>query len=109
MATDALLLPDHTRTGRDDSVFVAALGTCILSMAYDYRTRIGTIQMPDAYCTNMLGAITLFTQIDPDVRRIVTVAGSTVDTVYVRRGERWQATSEIHHPRVGPLVTLPGS
>jgi hypothetical protein len=64
-------------------VFVEGLGTCIWSLSYDAHTRTGTIEMPEGSCTDISGAIALFTRIDPAVVRVITKAGGKLDTSFV--------------------------
>ena len=98
----------HERHGREGSVFVQGLGTCIWSLSYDARTRTGTSEMPEGYCTDMSGAVTLFTRIDPAVVRVITKAGGTVDTIYERvKGTTWTAIAD--RGPYGHLVEIPES
>ena len=64
---------------------------------YDFDTKIGEVGLDDG-CTDMTGAIELFTAIDPDVQKVITVleTGKT-DTVYTlgRDGE-WHAFDPLH-------------
>ena len=95
----------HERQGREGSVFVEGLGTCIWSLSYDARTRTGTIEMPEGYCTDMSGAIGMFTRIDPTVVRVITRAGGQVDTTYERQGPTtWAVISD--RPPHGVVVAL---
>lgn len=74
-------------------MYVQGLGTAIWSLSYDACTRIGTIEMPEGCCTDMTGAVKLFTQIDPAVIRVITRAGGKVDTTYERQGSKWAVIS----------------
>lgn len=69
------------------------LKTLVDRVEYDFKTRIGILFMPPMCCTDMGGAIALFTRIDREVLAIRTVSGTTEDTSYVRlwRGAEWEA------------------
>jgi hypothetical protein len=96
----------HERHGREGSVFVQGLGTCIWSLSYDARTRTGTIEMPEGYCTDMSGAVTVFTRIDPAVVQVITKAGGVVDTTYQRvKDNTWTAIA--NRPPHGVMVEVP--
>jgi hypothetical protein len=87
---DLLMLDRHRAAGRDGSVCIPALGTAIWSLAYDVRTRTGTITMPASYCTSMDGAVRLFLRLDPEVAHVVTIAGGLIDTTYERVDGLWR-------------------
>ena len=61
---------------------------------YEPAKRQGTIYMEPLYCTDMSGAIALFTTIDPEVEVIVTIAGDARDTVYRRELGKWNGYDE---------------
>ena len=62
--------------------------------------------MPEGYCTDMCGAITLFTRIDPAVVRVITTAGGTIDTTYERvQDHTWTAIAD--RPPHGVMVDVP--
>jgi hypothetical protein len=63
---------------------------------YDSATRTGTIHMRPHGCTDMPGAIRLFTAIDPEVRTIATFAGERPDTSYRRIDGAWRAFEMRH-------------
>ena len=79
-----------------EAVWVRALQTSVLSLAYDFRSRTGTLYMPPDCCTDMSGAIALFKRIDPRVLRVVTMAGEREDTKYERSSMKthWVAVRE---------------
>jgi hypothetical protein len=81
----------RTELDRDMTSIEHRLSTSVDSLAYDVRTRTGTVTMPPECCTDMAGAVALFRGIDPHVRRIVTIAGGQHDTTYVKRGRAWDA------------------
>lgn len=64
----------------------------VVSLSYDFSARKGVLHLDEGNCTDMSGCIGIFVAIDPDVRRIDTIAGKITDTVYVRRGDRWFAS-----------------
>jgi hypothetical protein len=63
----------------------------VVRLAYDFATRVGTLQMPPDNCCDMSGCIALFERIDSNVTRIETVAGSKPDTAYSRTPAGWRA------------------
>lgn len=58
---------------------------------YDYALQCGNVYMPASGCTDMAGAINLFTRIDPNVRRIDTFADGVLDTQYKFQHGKWGA------------------
>lgn len=68
------------------------LGTDLCSLRYNVETRTGVLYLPPYCCTDMDGAIAMFQNIDPNVARIVTVAGVVEDTVYEQIRGKWTAT-----------------
>jgi hypothetical protein len=62
-----------------------------IRIEYDSASCTGKIYMQPRCCTNMAGAIALFTAIDPDVEVIETYAGDAKDTAYRRKRSGWNA------------------
>lgn len=62
-----------------------------LTVTYDFRSRVGVVNMPEGDCTDMTGAIRFFERMDQDVEMIQTYSGDDLDTVYVKRGGEWCA------------------
>jgi hypothetical protein len=58
---------------------------------YDSASHVGIIHMPQYCCTDMEGAISLFTAIDPEVEEIETYAAGIKDTFYRRDLGEWIA------------------
>ena len=76
------------------------LKTEVLGLSYDVTRRMGLLSLPPGCCADMDGAIALFTAIDPEARRIETMAGPVLDTVYVRICEGvWKALAPPDLPR----------
>jgi hypothetical protein len=87
---------DFTVVGWDERVMAKAawradLQTSVRSLSYDFISRTGTLVLPAMCCTDMTGAIDLFTAIDPHVQVIATVADDASDTTYMRTAKGWQA------------------
>jgi len=74
------------------------------SMTYDFNARQGTLVMGRGSCTDMMGAITFFRRIDPDVTLIRTMDGDKPDVDY-RRGSdgRWTAFCQHSGTRGEPI------
>jgi hypothetical protein len=64
-------------------------------LEYDFVARTGILFMMALNCTDMLGCIALFKAVDPEVRRIRTVAGIDGDTEYRLVAGSWR--SYPHH------------
>ncbi|MCL4848100.1 MAG: hypothetical protein KJ066_16280 [Acidobacteria bacterium] len=69
------------------------LGCFAARLTYDFGTKTGTLALAPDACTDMDGAIALFTAIDPAVQRIETFTSGIRDTTYARRGNEWRAFS----------------
>ena len=84
---------DPTTIIRDpnDEAFHSGLQCCVLLVAYDFRTRVGRLDMARGNCCDMSGAIAFFEAIDPQVIQIQTYAAAKRDTVYVKRRWGWQS------------------
>ena len=63
----------------------------VIELTYDFAEYVGTLYMAPFQNCDMSTCISLFEQIDPKVRQIVTLAGSVPDTAYKRSGAGWQA------------------
>lgn len=61
----------------------------VISIDYDFASKTGSVFMPPNNCTDMGGAVRLFTRIDADVRRIETWNGRAKDMAYYREGGKW--------------------
>ena len=72
-------------------MFRSDLQCDVRSLTYDFKTRIGTLEMPPDNCCDMLGCIHLFERIDVEVKRIDTFAGSIPDTSYKLSTKGWVA------------------
>jgi hypothetical protein len=72
--------------------FSSALCCSVRSVAYDFESRKGRLDMLPGCCCDMGGCILLFRAIDPEARRLETYAGDLRDTVYERDNQdRWRA------------------
>jgi len=78
-------------TDHDDDDFHKEIMCHPLRVTYDFNTRSGVLEMAEGDCCDMAGCIALFSRIDPNVQHIQTVAGSSLDTAYQRKGEKWRA------------------
>jgi len=72
----------------EGSRWVSELGCSIRSIAYNFHTRIGRVDMamPDCYIN---GCVSLVRRIDPKVWRIETYVGNRPDTFYTYDGYQW--------------------
>ena len=61
------------------------------SIHYDFRRKIGGLELPDGHACDMRGCISMFEAIDRQVIAIVTFSGDERDTVYLRRDGEWKA------------------
>lgn len=75
------------------AVFRDDLKCEVTGLSYDFEERRGILRMPQYNACDMMGCISLFAAIDPDVERIDTFAGDKKDTCYRRRTnkEAWEA------------------
>lgn len=63
----------------------------IVSMAYDYETRIGQLILAPEGCTDMTGAIGVFLAVDPNVERVETIGTPECQsTTYQRTTYGWR-------------------
>jgi hypothetical protein len=69
------------------------IGTPVESLTYNFVRHIGQLYLPEGCCCDMDGCIELFQKIDKNVRRIDTFSGMESDTIYIRNGTNWFATS----------------
>jgi hypothetical protein len=97
-------------------MFLAEMQAIVESIQYDFRRRVGVVDVAAGGCTDMSGAIAFFTRIDPAVRRIETLSDYVPDTVYVRTddtGDTWEALRYrrvgFGPSRVGPMEDAPSS
>lgn len=64
-------------------------------LAYDFEKKSGDLFMGSTSCTDMMGCIEIFQQIDPDVRFIQTwrcgSAERVKDTSYSIVGDQWRS------------------
>lgn len=66
------------------------LGCPLTGVDYEHATGTATLRLPAHCCVDMGGAIEFCTSRFPHVRRIVTVAGTELDTCYFRDAAgRW--------------------
>jgi hypothetical protein len=65
----------------------------VQQLQYDFHTKTGRLDFPEANCCDMTGAVGIFMAIDPEVRVIDTYAGGKADVLYRRGKERgeWKA------------------
>jgi hypothetical protein len=76
---------------------IRAIFMCgVNAIAYDMRSRTGTVHVPPGHCTDMSGTIRFFTQLDPRVSSISVVSESWPTLIYQRHGHVWTA-SEVRH------------
>jgi hypothetical protein len=68
--------------------WVRELGCSIRSIAYDFHSRTGCVDMAIPDC-HMNGCISLFHQIDPEVQRIETYVGNRPEMFYLYDGCQW--------------------
>ncbi len=62
------------------------------ALVYDFGAHHGTLYIAHEGCTDMGGAIRVFTALDPDVVRIDTRSGSREDTTYLKYSDgTWRA------------------
>jgi hypothetical protein len=62
-----------------------------IRLEYHWRSRLGRIYLEPLCCTDMTGAIELFTRIDPKVTRIEVYSGGLFDTIYHCEAGAWVA------------------
>jgi hypothetical protein len=67
------------------------LGALVEHLSYDFKSRTGMLTIPELCCVDMDATISLFVDIDPQVKIIMTIAGEILDTTYMRRDETWTA------------------
>jgi hypothetical protein len=75
----------QTAVPRDD------LMTAVHRLTYEFRTHTGRLYLPTHCCPDMAGCLRLFMALEPVCVRIETIAGTELDTVYVRGPLGWQA------------------
>jgi hypothetical protein len=66
----------------------------VISVSYNFKTRLGRVVMPPLNCTDMASVIRFFQAIDPAVQTIQTVGDDVsldYDTTYVFAGDKWVA------------------
>ena len=63
----------------------------VLSVVYDFVTRIGTLHIPFMNCCHMPACVNMFEGIDAEVVRINTFAGGAANTIYIRDDDGWVA------------------
>ena len=78
-------------TGNETLYYNPELMSYVKRIEYDYALQCGNVFMPDGTCTDMTGAITLFTRLDPNVKRIDTFADGVLDTRYMLQHGKWNA------------------
>jgi hypothetical protein len=61
----------------------------VVSIEYDWVSRIGKVHVVDGDCTDMCGCISVFEAIDPQVFWIAVFSGGDLDIVYAFRGGCW--------------------
>lgn len=69
---------------RDDLV------TGVARIEYLVEQRMGRLYLPDGYSVNMSGAIRLFTDIDPEVKRVEVFSGTLPEGVYKIVAGEWE-------------------
>jgi hypothetical protein len=74
-----------------DVVFREDVQCFVRTLEYDFKSKSGVLRLEDGSCTDMSGCIGLFKKIDPEVVKILTVAGHRKDTAYIRTDDGWQA------------------
>lgn len=62
-----------------------------IKLEYDFVRHTGHLWMEDDNCTDMAGAIKIFTAIDSDAVLIITYAGDRKDTLYRKQNGEWNA------------------
>ena len=60
-----------TKTEKQVETFDEAAKCHVLSVHYDVINKVGSFVLADGHCSDMYGAIRIFTRIDPDVQRII--------------------------------------
>jgi len=63
----------------------------VIDLSYDFEKCVGTLQVAPFQSCEMSTCISLFERIDPEVKQVVTFAGSAPDTTYRRSAGGWQA------------------
>src|SRR4051812_31840919 len=76
---------------REVSVWREDLMCCVVSLAYDFRSRTGRLCMEEGDCCDMQGCLDLFRKIDPNVEEVITFSGQERDTVYRKENKDWKA------------------
>jgi hypothetical protein len=61
----------------------------VSSIQYDFTKKSGSLFMQQDNCCDAPGCINMFLDIDPNVSRIETFQGGTLDTVYRKVGSEW--------------------
>ena len=87
----------------DGETYHGSLICHVRSANYDFRERLGRLDMEEGDCCDMEGCIAFFEAIDPDVQAIETFSGPERDTTYVRRPKGWEALDADGH-RVTPVT-----
>jgi hypothetical protein len=78
-----------TATTKD--LFDRRIKCSVVSLAYDFASHVGRLDMERYNCCDMGGCLALFRGIDPKVKAIHTYAGGKPDTIYRREGKEWGA------------------
>jgi hypothetical protein len=80
------------------------LQTSVDQLTYDFERGIGVLYMPEGANTDRSGCIELFKKIDPNVRRIWTVAGPYADTAYFKTSDgQWNARTLHYENLLWPI------
>lgn len=58
---------------------------------YDFNQKLGVAYLDSGSCTDMIGCISFFERIDPEVVSIMTIDGEKDDTLYTKRDGEWIA------------------
>lgn len=82
-----------TERFEDGTVFRDDVQCFVTTLAYDFKTRTGTLHLEEGSCTDMHGCIELFKRIDSSVVRIQSLAGGNGrrDTEYRLEDGGWQS------------------
>ncbi|MFK4823773.1 hypothetical protein ACI0FM_03085 [Paenochrobactrum sp. BZR 588] len=64
---------------------------CVISVSYDFTTKLGTAVLHEGHCADMVGSIRFFHNLDETVERIVTIGGGARDTLYLKQDGEWRA------------------
>ena len=63
----------------------------VLRLSYDFGSRAGIAEFAEDNCSDMDGAIKVFSAIDPEVINIQTYSGEKKDTLYRKIKGEWHS------------------